>query len=79
MAASLAFCPHCGASQDEQSRAESARAQWEIWLAILPALLGIITGWLLFQTVWASVVGLLVGVSVGVGLLAVSYARWHKK
>ena len=39
-------CPHCGALQDKGARAESAGTQRDILLAVVPAIIGTVGGWL---------------------------------
>jgi hypothetical protein len=78
MASCFPVCPHCGAPQDEQSRAESARQQRELWTAVLPPIVGIVAGWFLFQAWWAVLAGLALGLLIGLGLLAAKYARQGK-
>ena len=75
MASASPFCPHCGAPQDERSKADSTRRNVEIWMCILPAVGGVIGGWLLFSTAWAAIAGLVVGLAVGIGIVAVRSAR----
>jgi len=75
MASALPMCPHCGAPQDEQSTAESARRNTETWLAILPPIGGAVGGWLVFATGWAIIAGLVIGLVVGIALVAVRSAR----
>jgi hypothetical protein len=79
MAASSPFCPHCGTSQDEQSRRESARRNRDALLVVGPAIAGILLGWFLLGNVAAAVAGLVGGLVVGVGLVAVISARDRKR
>ena len=79
MAASLPMCPHCGAPQDAQSRGASATKQREILLAVLPAVVCTVAGWLLVGSEWGIGVGFAVGLAIGVCLVAVKHARDRKK
>jgi uncharacterized OB-fold protein len=74
MAASLTVCPHCGTSQDAESRAASARMHRVTWLAVgAGAALGAAAGGLLFRGTEAFFIGLLVGLLLGRGLVALKY------
>jgi hypothetical protein len=68
-------CPHCGAPQDEQSRAASARTNREAWLVILPTALGGLAGYAASDSAAAILGGGLAGLLLGVGTIAVLYAR----
>jgi RNA polymerase subunit RPABC4/transcription elongation factor Spt4 len=79
MASSFLSCPHCGAPQDEQSRAESARKNREALLVIIPTILGTIAGRVVSESGWFIVGGGLVGLLIGIGIIAVLYVREHRK
>jgi hypothetical protein len=70
VASALPLCPHCGAPQDEPSRAESRRRDRTTWLAIgiggvLGAALGLAVGWAVFQSPEWLVAGLIFGLLAG--------------
>jgi hypothetical protein len=76
MASALPICPHCGAPQDERSRAESARRDHKMWLAMgIGALLGMAGAWAVYGGAEAIAAGLIGGLLAGRLLVAVWY-RW---
>jgi hypothetical protein len=78
MAAALPMCPHCGAPQDDQSRAESARKNREALVVILPTIAGAIAGRVAFDSAWAIVGGGFVGLLIGIGVITMLYVRQHR-
>jgi hypothetical protein len=70
----LSVCPHCGPAQ-ELSAAEKGRQQRDSWVTVAPTVLGVGAGWLLFRSGWAIAGGALVGMLVGVAVVAALYAR----
>jgi hypothetical protein len=74
MASALPICPHCGAPQDERSRAESARRDRRMWLAMgIGALLGMAGAWAAYGGAEAIPAGLIGGLLAGRLLVAVWY------
>ena len=70
MAASFPVCPHCGALQDEESRAAGRRRNLMGFLIAMPAgLLGVWVGWSLsgsFEwTAFGGVAGFVGGLALG--------------
>jgi hypothetical protein len=72
------FCPHCGATQDEASRKASATKNRDMLIGVVPALLGMVAGYLIFDSVIAGIVGLVLGLAIGVGAIAVIFSRRAK-
>jgi len=79
MTSSLPVCPHCGALQDKGARAESAGTQRDILLAVVPAIIGTVGGWFVIRSEWGAVGGLLIGLLVGVALVAFRHARQSRR
>jgi len=74
MASALPLCPHCGASQDERSRAQSTRRDRAIWLAMgVGAALGMAAGWAIVRDPLGILPGLIFGMVAGRILVAVRY------
>ncbi len=74
MASALPLCPHCGAPQDEQSRAQSGRRDRTTWLAIgVGAVLGMAGGWAVVGGTESLFAGLIFGMLVGRVLVAVRH------
>jgi hypothetical protein len=80
MAAIFPVCPHCGAPQDEQSRAKGRRRNKVVYLTAIPAgLLGLLACWLLEASAEWIFLGFLVGAVVGVVIVLPLYDRARKK
>jgi hypothetical protein len=73
-ASSLPVCPHCGARQNDGALTESVSYR-DTLLALAPPILGTVGGWLLVGSEWGIVTGLLIGLFVGVGLVAERHLR----
>ena len=76
MAAHLPDCPHCGAPQDEQSRAKGRRRNLVAYLTIVPSgLLGLLAGRLLGGSAEWSIIGCIVGVFAGLAIVMALYDK----
>jgi hypothetical protein len=75
MAGALPACPHCGALQNEQARAESGRLNRLAWLGVLAGTgVGALVGWLAIGGWEPIVAGTLLGALVGRAIVAWSYS-----
>jgi hypothetical protein len=75
MAASFVVCPHCGAVQDDQGRAESMTNRRELLIILAPALLFMAIAVWRFESAWAVVLACAAGIAVGLVTVAAKYAR----
>jgi hypothetical protein len=80
MAAAFPVCPHCGAPQDEQSRAKGRRHNKVVFLTGIPSgLLGFLVGWLLGHDVEWGIIGGFIGAVAGVVIILPLYDKARKK
>ena len=80
MAVFLPECPHCGAPQDEQSRAKHrSRSRVALLAAVPSAMLGLLAGWLLGGSFEWVIVGCLVGGFTGVAIVMPLYDKAQRR
>jgi hypothetical protein len=76
MAEALPFCPHCGASQNEQAYAADGRLDRMTWLTVgVGATLGLAGGWAMGGGAEELTAGLSIGMLAGLVWNAVRHRR----